>query len=346
MSAQGIPQQLMAELRRNLPVTNGVLINMDFLKESRSPDLTKIKQILVVILSLFSFAFVASAQQSAPTATAVSAQPSTTTEAAVPSAASNAVKATTNAVSPQPVAPVPNSTRTPAVKPVDEYKNSLNSLLALYEQDVQRLEKENTQLKELFKDGLVARNAVEASDKALADARAKVDGAHNQIAEANKPAVVPVVSDNILMNGPEVAWSTGNTKIDNLIKLNGNRYGVDPYLIFCLMSQESGFTSGATSNKGAQGLMQLMPGTAARYGVVNPYDVSQSIMGGTRYLKDLLMMFNGRVDLALAGYNAGEGAVIKYNYKIPPYAETQNYVRVIGMRYTRGKVKTLTKPAS
>jgi len=69
--------------------------------------------------------------------------------------------------------------------------------------------------------------------------------------------------------------------------------------------------------------------------VTNPYDVAQSIMGGTRYLKDLLQMFNGRVDLALAGYNAGENAVIKYGYKVPPYDETRNYVRLIVARYAR-----------
>jgi soluble lytic murein transglycosylase-like protein len=86
------------------------------------------------------------------------------------------------------------------------------------------------------------------------------------------------------------------------------------------------------------GLMQLMPGTAARYGVTNPYDVAQSIMGGTRYLKDLLKMFNGRVDLALAGYNAGEGAVMKYGNTIPPYSETRNYVKLILARY--GKKST------
>ena len=105
------------------------------------------------------------------------------------------------------------------------------------------------------------------------------------------------------------------------------------------MSQESGFTSGATSPKGAQGLMQLMPATAARYGVTNPYDAAQSIMGGTRYLKDLLKMFNGRVDLALAGYNAGEGAVMKYGNNVPPYNETRNYVKLILKRYSK-------KPAS
>src|SRR2546423_889653 len=96
-------------------------------------------------------------------------------------------------------------------------------------------------------------------------------------------------------------WSTGNGRVDGLIRYYGNQYGVDPYLIYCLMSQESKFTSSATSPKGARGLMQLMPGTAARYGVTNPYDVGQNIKGGTRYLKDLLTMFNGRVALALAG---------------------------------------------
>ena len=81
--------------------------------------------------------------------------------------------------------------------------------------------------------------------------------------------------------------------------------------------------------------MQLMPGTAARYGVMNANDPAQNIMGGTRYLKDLLRLFPGRIDLVLAGYNAGEGAVIKYGQTIPPYKETQNYVRLISLRYLR-----------
>jgi soluble lytic murein transglycosylase-like protein len=92
---------------------------------------------------------------------------------------------------------------------------------------------------------------------------------------------------------------------------------------------------------GAQGLMQLMPGTAARYGVTNPYDPAQNIQAGTRYLRDLLRLFNGRVDLALAGYNAGEGAVMKYGNKVPPYRETQNYVRTIGTRYGSGLHPTI-----
>ena len=220
-----------------------------------------------------------------------------------------------------------------------DYKNSLNSLATLYQNQVQRLEKQNATSKDLYKDGLISRVEMETSDKALADARAKVEEIAKQIAEANKPAPIAIADStgSVALNN---SWTTGNTRIDGLIRYYGNQQGVDPYLIFCLMSQESKFTSGATSPKGAQGLMQLMPGTAARYGVTNSYDVAQSISGGTRYLKDLLKMFNGRIDLALAGYNAGENAVIKYGYNIPPYDETRNYVKLIIKRYGR-----LTSPA-
>lgn len=223
-----------------------------------------------------------------------------------------------------------------AAKPSDSYKESLNSLSTLYQNEVQKTEKQNEQLKGLFKDGLVSRVELEASDKTLADAKAKVEDVARQIADANKPAPVNAVSEASpsLLAGNQ-AWSTGNIQIDNLIRFYGKQHGVDPYLIFCLMSQESKFTKGAVSPKGAQGLMQLMPGTAARYGVTNPYDIAQNISGGTRYLKDLLKMFNGRVDLALAGYNAGENAVIKYGYTIPPYDETRNYVKLIIKRYGR-----------
>jgi len=79
--------------------------------------------------------------------------------------------------------------------------------------------------------------------------------------------------------------------------------------------------------------MQLMPGTAARYGVRNRFDPAQSIMGGAHYLSDLLQLFNGNVSLALAGYNAGEGAVIKYGNRVPPFKETRYYVQNISARY-------------
>src|SRR5262249_41187361 len=85
--------------------------------------------------------------------------------------------------------------------------------------------------------------------------------------------------------------------------------------------------------KGAQGLMQLIPSTARRFGVKNVFDPKENVQAGAKYLRFLLDTFNGDVELALAGYNAGEGAVIRYGYRIPPYSETQNYVRNIVSKY-------------
>ena len=218
--------------------------------------------------------------------------------------------------------------------PRAQLKSSLTDLSTLYKNEVERLEKRQQQSKELFNDGLISRVEFEKSEKELADARAKVEQVNNEIAVANQSGPMSEIVAQLVAAGNQV-WSTGNSRIDGLIRQYGKQYGVDPFLIYCTMSQESGFTSSATSPKGAQGLMQLMPGTAARYGVTNPYDVAQSIKGGTRYLKDLLEMFNGRVDLALAGYNAGEGAVMKYGNTIPPYSETRNYVKLILKRYTK-----------
>ena len=143
----------------------------------------------------------------------------------------------------------------------------------------------------------------------------------------------------------ERGWSTGRAGLDSLIRQNGNKYGVDPYLIFLVMEQESHFNTRATSPKGARGLMQLMPGTAARFGVRRPHDAAQNISGGTRYLRELLNRFNNRVDLVLASYNAGEGAVIKFGHKVPPYRETRNYVKKISKQYKRATART-RKPAT
>jgi soluble lytic murein transglycosylase-like protein len=133
----------------------------------------------------------------------------------------------------------------------------------------------------------------------------------------------------------ERRWTTGRPHLDALIRQNGARYGVDPYLIFCVMEQESHFNAGAVSPVGARGLMQLMPATASRFGVRRIHDPAQNIAGGTRFLKQLLGRFNGRVELVLASYNAGEGAVVKYGHRVPPYRETRNYVRRISGRYGR-----------
>jgi soluble lytic murein transglycosylase-like protein len=135
----------------------------------------------------------------------------------------------------------------------------------------------------------------------------------------------------------QLRWSSGNSKIDALIKQNGAKYGVDPYLIFCVMEQESHFNSRVVSPKGAAGLMQLMPGTSARFGVRHPFSPAENISAGTRYLKQLMTKFNGRVDLVLAGYNAGEGAVVRFGHRVPPYSETRNYVKQISYRYRKAK---------
>ncbi len=139
-------------------------------------------------------------------------------------------------------------------------------------------------------------------------------------------------------------WSTGRPGLDSLIRQNGYKYNVDPYLIFLVMEQESHFNTYAVSPKGARGLMQMMPGTWARFGVRRPHDPAQNISGGTRYLRELLNRFNNRVDLVLASYNAGEGAVAKFGNKVPPYAETRNYVKTISKRYKRTIART-KKPA-
>jgi soluble lytic murein transglycosylase-like protein len=128
-------------------------------------------------------------------------------------------------------------------------------------------------------------------------------------------------------------FTTGNAQVDGYIMESASRNGLDPLLVYSIMHQESSFKQRAISYKGARGLMQLMPGTAARYGVTNIFDPKQNIEGGSRYMKFLLNRFQGDLSLALAGYNAGEGAVDKYGWRIPPYAETQEYVRRISRRY-------------
>src|SRR5204862_5924209 len=112
----------------------------------------------------------------------------------------------------------------------------------------------------------------------------------------------------------------------------GEREGVTPRFIHAVIQQESKYKPGATSPVGARGLMQLMPATAKRFDCSDLKDEACNVEAGTKYLAWLLKRFNGDVKLALAGYNAGEGAVDKYD-GVPPYQETRNYVKIISQRY-------------
>lgn len=115
------------------------------------------------------------------------------------------------------------------------------------------------------------------------------------------------------------------TNLDSIFKEAADKYGVSERLLKAIAYTESGFQADVTSFSGAMGIMQLMPSTASAYGVSDPYDAYQNIMGGAAVLKDLLNMFQGNQSLAIAGYNAGCGNVKKYG-GVPPFTETQNYV--------------------
>lgn len=138
----------------------------------------------------------------------------------------------------------------------------------------------------------------------------------NSIAAATQPLPAPTASQNVVRQH---------------IQLAAARYNISSHLVDAVAWQESRYNPRARSTAGAIGVMQLMPGTARQLGVRNPHDVQQNVIGGTAYLREQLERFGNNVPLALAAYNAGPGAVMKYG-GIPPYRETQNYVRQIMRR--------------
>jgi soluble lytic murein transglycosylase-like protein len=143
------------------------------------------------------------------------------------------------------------------------------------------------------------------------------------VAVANSAVVAPIPAD---------IPTSGDPELDRIIFDTAQREGLDPRFVHAVIWQESKYVIAARSHAGAQGLMQLMPATAKRFGCDDPNNVQENIEAGTKYLHWLLKRFDGNVELALAGYNAGEGAVDKYD-GIPPYNETRNYVKIITQRY-------------
>ena len=139
-------------------------------------------------------------------------------------------------------------------------------------------------------------------------------------------------------SAPGAPAPVASEEIDRLVSANSATWNVDPALIKAIIANESGFNANATSKAGAQGLMQLMPDTAAGLGVSDSYDPAQNVWGGTRYIKGLLDRFGGNMQLAVAAYNAGPNAVERYN-GVPPYAETQNYVQNVLSSYETYKAQ-------
>jgi len=121
--------------------------------------------------------------------------------------------------------------------------------------------------------------------------------------------------------------------VARLVDAVAQSHGIEPALLLAVISAESGFRARAISPKGAQGLMQLMPATARRLGVRDPFDPEQNVRGGARYLNELLRLFDNDLRLALAAYNAGEDAVMRHGRAIPPYPETRQYVARVLSRY-------------
>lgn len=145
------------------------------------------------------------------------------------------------------------------------------------------------------------------------------------------PPLLPAVARS---NRVSVSLERNREMLAPLIAEVAERYHLDPLLLHAMIQAESAYNSGAVSGKGAVGLMQLMPDTAARYGVRDRTDPVENVHGGARYLSDLIGMFND-VSLAVAAYNAGENNIIKYGNRVPPFPETQDYLNRVIEYYNR-----------
>ncbi|MBW8305745.1 MAG: lytic transglycosylase domain-containing protein [Thiobacillus sp.] len=162
-----------------------------------------------------------------------------------------------------------------------------------------------------------------AADGTVSLSNVPTDARYEVLIAAPLPAADPVTTHKPVKPAPALA---GKTRYDRMVDEASRTYGLDSALLHAVITVESSYNPKAVSNKGAAGLMQLMPATARRYGVADAFDPAQNLGGGARYLRDLLQMFDSDVSLALAAFNAGENAVKKHGNRIPPYRETLRYV--------------------
>lgn len=164
-----------------------------------------------------------------------------------------------------------------------------------------------------------------AADGTVSLSNVPTDPRYTVLIAAPQPAgVAPVAA--LAKPGKPAPGLAGKVRYEPLVDAVARTYGLESALVHAVIAVESSYNPKAVSKKGAAGLMQLMPGTARRYGVTDAFDPAQNVGGGARYLRDLLDMFDSDVSLALAAFNAGENAVKKHGNRIPPYRETLHYV--------------------
>ncbi|WP_414429458.1 transglycosylase SLT domain-containing protein [Bacillus licheniformis] len=224
---------------------------------------------------------------------------------------------------------------------IDKYKEALEKVNA-------EIEKYNKQTNDYPKWSQKYRDAINKEIKALERKKKLMQDQIKLLKQQIKSGYIPqtglVTSSTGSSSGSYSSGGSYSGKYSSYINAAASKYGVDPALIAAIIKQESNFNAKARSGAGAMGLMQLMPGTAKSLGVKNAYDPYQNIMGGTKYIAQMLNKFGGNIEKALAAYNAGPGNVIKYG-GTPPFKETQNYVKKVLSNYNKSLSTATSKIA-